>query len=204
MDFINKAAQQYLHHGQGQQAPGQYQQPAPPSPQPPRSPVPAPQDPNVGLPPDWVAEWSEPDRRWFYVNRRTGERTWDRPSASHPGPPGGDPRQGLPSGWVAEWSAQDNRWFFVNTQTNERTWNHPGGPPPVQQTTVYSSGRAPGGGIYEQTQVTQTNTQPKAKNHNFAYGAAGAAAGLVGGAMLMHEGHKVGKLGYLRTTKSGD
>lgn len=195
MDFINKATSSFLHQGGSQQhgsSGGGQAAFAPPSPQPPRSPGPPPaSDPNVGLPPDWVAEFDhQGSQRWYYVNRRTSERTWNRPAAPAPG----DPRAGLPPGWVAEWAAQDNRWFYVNTHTGERTWNRPGGGgPPVQQTQVYTEGRTLGGGTYQATQVTtQTAAAPKQKNHNLAYGAAGAAAGLVGGALLMHEGHKVG------------
>ena len=46
------------------------------------------------------------------------------------------------------------------------------------------------GSTYQQTEViTQT---PKKKDHSLAYGAGGAVAGLAAGALLMHEGHKVG------------
>ena len=48
------------------------------------------------------------------------------------------------------------------------------------------------GSSYQQTEViTQA---PQQKNHNLAYGAGGAVAGLAAGALLMHEGHKVGTL----------
>ena len=46
------------------------------------------------------------------------------------------------------------------------------------------------GSTYKQSEViTQA---PQQKNHNMAYGAGGAVAGLAAGALLMHEGHKVG------------
>ena len=46
------------------------------------------------------------------------------------------------------------------------------------------------GSTYQQTEViTQA---PQQKNHNLAYGAGGAVVGLAAGALLMHEGHKVG------------
>ena len=46
------------------------------------------------------------------------------------------------------------------------------------------------GSTYQQSEViTQA---PQQKNHNLAYGAGGAVAGLAAGALLMHEGHKVG------------
>ena len=46
------------------------------------------------------------------------------------------------------------------------------------------------GSTYQQTEViTQA---PQKKDHNLAYGAGGAVVGLAAGALLMHEGHKVG------------
>lgn len=46
------------------------------------------------------------------------------------------------------------------------------------------------GSTYQQTEVI--SQAPQQKNHNLAYGAGGAVAGLAAGALLMHEGHKVG------------
>ena len=210
MNFVEQAANAYLHQGQGQ---GQGQGPSHPpsqgaphpqgqgpphpagSPHPPGAGPPGQQsrDPHQGLPPGWLAEWSAPDSRYYYVNTHTGERTWNRPGA----PPPADPRVGLPPGWVAEWDAPDKRWFYVNTHTGVRQWDRPhvAGPLPpahVQQTRTTGPG-------FEQ-QRTQVITQqaapaaPAAKNHNMAYGAAGAVGGLAAGALLMHEGHKVGML----------
>ena len=127
--------------------------------------------------------------------------------AGGPPPAPSDPRQGLPPGWIAEWDAPDNRWFYVNQRTGERSWNRPpGGPPPPGATTytqVSSTGPVRGPGYqYQQTQVVSQTAPhgapapapaPAAKNHNVAYGAAGAAGGLVAGALLMHEGEKVSK-----------
>jgi len=31
------------------------------------------------VPPPWVAEWDAPDNRWIYINRQTGERTFNHP-----------------------------------------------------------------------------------------------------------------------------
>ena len=118
------------------------------------------------------------------INQHTGERTFNRPSAA-PGP-----NHNLPPDWVAEWDAPDRRWFFVNQRTGERRWDPPPGPPTAQYTEVHTSGRGPMGSSYQQTEViTQV---PEKKNHNLAYGAGGAVAGLAAGALLMHEGHKVG------------
>lgn len=213
MDFVQQAASAYMHQGRGQGAPHPQGQgaPGPGAPHPPGQGPPHPagpagsphppgagppgqsRDPHQGLPPGWVAEWAAADNRYYYVNTHTGERTWNRPGAP---PPPADPRVGLPPGWVAEWDAPDKRWFYVNTHTGARQWDRPhatGAVPPAQVTQVHASG--PG---YEQqtTRIIQQGAAPAAapavKNHNLAYGAAGAVAGLAGGALLMHEGHKVG------------
>jgi hypothetical protein len=87
----------------------------------------------------------------------------------------------VPPPWRAVWDDRENRWLFINEQNGERTFNHPGqaggyqGPPQGQY-----------GGYEQQQQQPQQK-----KNHNVAYGAMGAAAGLAGGALLMHEGHEV-------------
>ena len=53
------------------------------------------------------------------------------------------------------------------------------------------------GTTYQQTEViTQA---PQKKDHSLAYGAGGAVAGLAAGALLMHEGHKVGMFVWTST-----
>ncbi|KAK5051568.1 hypothetical protein LTR84_003220 [Exophiala bonariae] len=37
--------------------------------------------------PPWIAEWDSRDSRWLYVNRETGERTFDHPQNRSYGPP---------------------------------------------------------------------------------------------------------------------
>ena len=215
MDLLGQAANAYMHRPgtnpgaqgpggpggpggaphqgppQGQGYPPQHQGP----PHPPGGPPPGARDPHQGLPPGWAAEWSAADNRYYYVNTHTGERTWNRPGGPPPGPPA-DPRVGLPPGWAAEWDAPDKRWFYVNTHTGQRTWDRPhGGPLPPAVMSQVQGGHAPVGYGMQETKVISSTAPaaPAAKNHNMAYGAAGAVAGLAGGALLMHEGHKVGK-----------
>lgn len=89
---------------------------------------------------------------------------------------GQPPTQGdgpsVPPPWVALWDEREQRYYYVNEQTGERSWT----PPP-----------APGG--YGERYAEEP--QQQSSNHNFGYGMAGAAAGLVGGALLMHEGEKI-------------
>lgn len=94
----------------------------------------------------------------------------------------------LPPPWVARWSDQDQRWYYVNEATGQRSWERPyggGGPGPG----------GPGGYGYQEQVVEERRgyyqeERPK-KDHSMMYGAAGVAAGAVGGALLMHEGEKI-------------
>lgn len=78
--------------------------------------------------------------------------------------------------WVAEWDSRDNRWLYVNRETRERTFEYP-------QNQGYR-GQAQGE-FYEQ--------EPAKQSHTGRNVALGAAAGLAGGALAMHEGEKIGK-----------
>lgn len=113
------------------------------------------------------------------------------------GPP---PPPQLPPPWIAEWDSRDNRYVFLNRETGERQWN-----PPQQQyggNPGYDGGYGGGYGgssyggpgpanygdprTYEQEPVREEK-----KSHGWMGAALGAAAGLAGGAFLMHEGHEV-------------
>ncbi|KAL3459815.1 hypothetical protein BJX64DRAFT_196376 [Aspergillus heterothallicus] len=117
------------------------------------------------------------------------------------GPP--QPPQ-VPYPWVARWDDRDQRWFFLNEQTGQTSWEVPssggyqegytnGGAP---QQGYYDGGRgdypasgygggADLGGYYEQP------VQQEKKDHTMLYAGAGVAAGVVGGALLMHEGEEI-------------
>lgn len=99
--------------------------------------------------------------------------------------------------WYAEWDARDNRWLFVNQQNGERTFTYPG-PGYAQQQGSY--GGLPGGssnqGAYNQGSYDPTNNyqqeqhKQKSGGNGWKYAAAGAA-GLAGGALVMHEGEEL-------------
>lgn len=99
--------------------------------------------------------------------------------------PGGPPPS-VPRPWIAEWDEREGRYFYINQETGQRSWELP-----------YGGGGAPGGGYYEEQrgyeQTSYVQQEQPRSNHNFAYGAAGVAAGLVGGAVLMHEGEEIRK-----------
>lgn len=104
--------------------------------------------------------------------------------------------------WHAEWDGRENRWVFVNQQNGERTFNYPG-PGYAQQQGDYGApqgGYGYGqGGYNNQGAANQSAYDPtrgseekKSGGNGWKYAAAGAA-GLAGGALLMHEGDKIGK-----------
>ena len=106
------------------------------------------------------------------------------------GPGGPPPPPSVPRPWIAEWDERERAYFYINQETGQRSWEVPYG----------GGGGAPGGGYYgegqrgyEQDYSYREQEQPR-KNHNIAYGAAGVAAGLVGGALLMHEGEEIREL----------
>ena len=93
----------------------------------------------------------------------------------------------VPAPWVAEWDNRGNCWIYVNRETGQRTFEFP------QQSYRgdnyggnYGQQYQGGGqrGYYEQ--------EPPKQSHTGRNIALGAAAGVVGGALLMHEGEKIG------------
>lgn len=106
--------------------------------------------------------------------------------SSGPGGPGGPPPS-VPRPWIAEWDERERAYFYINQETGQKSWELPYG----------GGGGAPGGGYYGEgqrgyEQNSYAQEQPRS-DHKFAYGAAGVAAGLVGGAVLMHEGEEIRK-----------
>ena len=81
----------------------------------------------------------------------------------------------LPPPWVSRWDEASQRPIYINERTGERTFQHP-------QPGYGSQAGYPGQGQHQ---------PPPSNNHNLADGAVGVAAGLVGGALLMHEGEKL-------------
>jgi len=118
---------------------------------------------------------------------------------------GGRPQP--PSPWIAEWDQYENRWIYVNQETGQRTHEFP-----QQQGGGYDSrgyGQGQSGypqqapqygqqGTYGQPGYAQQGGQyggeppQEEKSHSGRNVALGAVAGLAGGALLMHEGEKVG------------
>ncbi|KAF2083234.1 hypothetical protein K490DRAFT_70016 [Saccharata proteae CBS 121410] len=97
--------------------------------------------------------------------------------------------------WVARWDEPAGRWIYINEQTGARTFEHPGG---SYQDAGYYQGGPPGmqqqqggyGGGYEGEYREEEKSS--GGGHGLMYAGVAGAAGLAGGALLMHEGEKVG------------
>jgi hypothetical protein len=136
----------------------------------------------------------------FTHSEKSGQQH-SRPSTSNGsrGPPPVSPP------WYAEWDGRDNRWLFVNQQTGERTFTYPGPGYAQQQGSYggpqsgygYNQGAYSNQGAYNQGSYNPTNNsyeqqeqEKKQGGNGWKYAAAGAA-GVAGGALLMHEGHEI-------------
>lgn len=118
------------------------------------------------------------------------DKVTDHGSSSGPGE--GPP---LPPPWVSRWDSREERYFYINEQTGERTWERPGYSYMGSQygsQPQYGGQSSYGGGSQEYRESYGQEYSEKPKNdHSLAYGAMGAAAGVIGGALLMHEGEKI-------------
>lgn len=96
-----------------------------------------------------------------------------------------------PHPWIAEWDNYQNRWIYINRETGQRTHEFPQGGY-GQDNRGYGQQQSYGGGGYQQQSYGSQPPQQK-QSHTGRNVALGAVAGLAGGALLMHEGEKVGE-----------
>lgn len=97
---------------------------------------------------------------------------------------GRPPPPSVPAPWIARWGESERQWYFVNEATGETRWEAPG----------YGGGYGPPQAGYREEVVeerTYYDDRPPQKDHSLAYGLAGGAVGLAGGALLMDEGEKI-------------
>ncbi|KAK3062967.1 hypothetical protein LTS18_003020 [Coniosporium uncinatum] len=143
-----------------------------------------------------------------FLNNVINEFTHSGSSSHHSSGGGGDPPPQVPPPWRAVWDERDQRWLFINEQNGERTFQFP------QQGSNYGGGQYGGGGYggppregygggyggpsqqgYDsyggQGDYYENERREKKHGHGMAYGVGGAAVGLAGGALLMHEGEKL-------------
>lgn len=112
--------------------------------------------------------------------------------SSGPPPPGN-----LPYPWVARYDPNSGREYYVNEQTGETSWEHPGsGGGGGYGGGEYGGGGGGGGygGGYGESSGYAPQEQEQKKDHSMLYGVGGAALGLAGGALAMHEGEKIREL----------
>lgn len=114
----------------------------------------------------------------------------------------------VPHPWRAIWDPPANRYLYENEQTGQRTFEFPqqqhqdgqqGGYPVQQQGGYY--GGAPQGRYGGNTEYVRQDTtevveerggyQAQKPNHHYGGMVLAAGAGLVGGALMMHEGEKI-------------
>lgn len=98
--------------------------------------------------------------------------------------------------WRAVWDARDGRYVFENEQTGQRTLEHPGGGYGGQQGGYGQQqggyGQQQGGYPNEQRNYGNNTSYAQEKpNHHYGGMALAGAAGLAGGALLMHEGENI-------------
>lgn len=135
---------------------------------------------------------------WGRDEERITETTYTQ-SYGGGGGPGGPPPLQPPYPWVSRWDHQAQRWLFVNEQTGESRWEFPGGGgggyDERRSEPSYYGG--PPARQYGQQTTTATYVEEdreagrRQHGSGLGWGIAGAAAGLAGGALLMHEGHEI-------------
>jgi len=87
--------------------------------------------------------------------------------------------------WRAVWDARDNRYVFENEQTGQRTFEYPGG----GERGRYDQQGGYGQGANYGNEYGQGKQQKP--DHHYGGMALAGAAGLAGGALLMHEGKRI-------------
>ncbi|KAK6532514.1 hypothetical protein TWF281_006703 [Arthrobotrys megalospora] len=155
-----------------------------------------PTDPNVGLPPGWIARWDQNTQHWYYVDTSTGRSVWERPvmQQMYAPPPQAPPQQplgppqtgyyaagaGAGAGAAASYGASSSGGYdhHFDDKGYHKNWSS-------HQDT------------YTESKHSKPSSSPKApkKDKNWGkYAAVGAGAlglGVVGGAVLAHEGDEI-------------
>lgn len=99
-------------------------------------------------------------------------------------------RPNPPEPWYTEWDSSASTWVFINKQNGQRTHQFPRGGGYNETVTQTTSYQQQGGYGAPPPQQRQEQKQSHAGRNT----ALAAVGGLVAGGLLMHEGHKVGKL----------
>lgn len=112
----------------------------------------------------WFPEWDQREGRYIFINQQTGQRSYEFPREEYGG--GGNSYGGYGGGQAGNYGGGQGGNYSGSGSGNYAGGEDYGAPPPQEQ-------------------------QQAKKSHGLLYGALGAAAGLAGGAFLMHEGEEV-------------
>lgn len=122
----------------------------------------------------------------YYYNQSQGQEYYAQGQEAQQQSYGGHPR--VPAPWIAEWDPQNDRWLYINRETGQRTFETP-----QESSYVESYGGDYGTNYARQSPGDYYPQEPPQESHTRRNMALGAGAGIVGGALLMHEGGKVGR-----------
>lgn len=108
------------------------------------------------LPPGYSAQFDAVQNRYFFINNKTGQSTWDIPvpplqqQQQPPSYSDGPDSKPLPPGWISQFDQASKRSYFVNTATGQTQWDlYP--PPPSKavastqnsESTLFPTGAVP-------------------------------------------------------------
>ena len=117
------------------------------------------------LPPGYSAQFDAVQNRYFFINNKTGQSSWDFPQTlqqEQQQPPSysdGPDSKPLPLGWISQFDQASKRPYFVSTATGLSQWEDPRNaiyppptsPPPLKavastqdsQSTLFATGAVP-------------------------------------------------------------
>ncbi|KAK6358120.1 hypothetical protein TWF730_007475 [Orbilia blumenaviensis] len=169
-----------------------------------------PTDPNIGLPPGWIARWDQNTQHWYYVDTSTGRSVWERPIMPPPqqqppyGPP--PPQHQQPqqpivapqAGYYAAGGAAAGAAVGAAAAGSHKgDSGAPGSYDHHFDDKGYHKNWSSHQDSYKDDKHKKPSSSPKApkKDKNWGkYAAVGAGAlglGVVGGAVLAHEGGEI-------------
>ena len=76
------------------------------------------------LPAGWQATWDAASQKTYYFCRETGQRQWERPTASNETAKTDDATS-LPEGWSTATDTASGKTYYYNAKTGETKWERP-------------------------------------------------------------------------------
>ncbi|KAF3929897.1 hypothetical protein AA313_de0201343 [Arthrobotrys entomopaga] len=138
-----------------------------------------PTDPNVGLPPGWIARFDNGSQHWFYVDTNSGRTQWDRPASY--GPPSGPPPPQQPQqGYSGGGGYGGGNSSFNHDDHYDQHGYHKGWGDHQDKYAASSEHKIP-----------ESKPIPPKQKSNWGKYAALGAGGVLGGILLDHEANKI-------------